>query len=212
MGSPSSEKDRNDDETQHKVALTQGFWMGETEVTQEMWESVMGENPSKFKGRKLPVENVSWNDCQQYINKLNKDTPEGYKFALPTEAQWEYAARAGSTTAYCFGDAENKLGDYAWYDANSDRQALEVGTKQPNVWGLYDMHGNVWERCSDWYGDYNGDATDPTGASSGGYRVFRGGGWYCFAECCRSAVRSSCTPDFRHFYLGLRLSLVPQGR
>jgi formylglycine-generating enzyme required for sulfatase activity len=212
MGSPKDEKYHEDNESQHKVQLTKGFYLGETTITQEQWGEVMGENPSNFKGRKLPVENVSWNDCQQYINKLNKDAPERYKFALPTEAQWEYAARAGSTTAYCFGDAENKLGDYAWYSGNSGGETHEVGTKKPNVWGLYDMHGNVWEWCSDWYGDYNGDATDPTGASSGSYRVYRGGGWCDLAVDCRSAYRCGNTPDYRIFILGVRVSLVPRGR
>jgi formylglycine-generating enzyme required for sulfatase activity len=231
MGSPKDEKNRNDNESQHKVQLTKGFYLGETEITQEQWGEVMGENPSEFKGRKLPVENVSWNDCQQYINKLNKDAPEGYKFALPTEAQWEYAARAGSTTAYCFGDAENKLGDYAWYFDNSGDKMHEVGTKKPIVWGIYDMHGNVWEWCQDWYDEYYGNerknlydenlskeqivvktAVDPLDASSGSFRVNRGGSWGYAAEHCRSAYRDCSSPNIRSDDLGVRISLVPQGR
>jgi formylglycine-generating enzyme required for sulfatase activity len=156
--------------------------MAETETTQEQWQSVMGDNPSRFKGTKNPVEQISWVDCQKFIEKINLLAaglaPQGYRFALPTEAQWEYACRAGSTTAYCFGDAENQLGDYAWYDANSDSTTHPVGTKKANVWGIYDMHGNVWEWCSDWYGDYNGDTTDLLGASSGSLRVLRGGSWH----------------------------------
>ncbi|MDR0522107.1 MAG: formylglycine-generating enzyme family protein [Planctomycetaceae bacterium] len=236
MGSPKNEKNRRDDEPQHEVQLTKGFWLGETEVTQEQWEKITGKNPSHFKGRTLPVESVSWNDCQKYIEQLNNNAPEGYKFALPTEAQWEYACRAGSKTAYCFGDDDKQLGDYALYGVNSDKKTHEVGTKKANAWGLHDMHGNVWEWCSDWHDEYYGNkalrnhaiptkneygedvstkqevhtAIDPTGASSGDDRVIRGGGWDILAGYCRSACRhNDCyTPEGSHF-LGLRVCLVP---
>ncbi|MDR3181588.1 MAG: formylglycine-generating enzyme family protein, partial [Planctomycetaceae bacterium] len=156
MGSPLSEAERENNEQLHPVTLSQGFWMGETEITQEQWESVMGENPSRFKGAKLPVEQVSWDACREFVKKLNAlgIAPKGYKFVLPTESQWEYACRAGSTTAYCFGDSADSLGAYCWHSGNSGRKTHEVGTKKANAWNLYDMHGNVYEWCNDWYGDY----------------------------------------------------------
>ena len=216
-GSPESEPGRSSDETQHEVRLTQGFWMLETQVTQEMWESVTGENPSYFKdSKKLPVEQVSWNDCQEYIKKLNamNSAPKGYKFSLPTEAQWEYACRAGTKTALNHGknltDEEYNcpnLYEVGWYDwQNKETKTHEVGGKKPNAWNLYDMHGNVWEWCSDWYGDYR--VMDPVGPSTGSDRVLRGGGWSNFAEGCRSASRYYYGPSYRSYDVGLRLSLV----
>ena len=160
-------------DNQHRVGLSRGFWLLETEVTQAMWMSVTGDNPSDFKGAKLPVETVSWNDCQEYIKKLNdmKVAPAGFKFSLPTEAQWEYACLAGTTTAYHFGDSLTQQ------QANfSGNQTKDVGSYPANAWGLKDMHGNVWEWVQDVYGDYpSGAVTDPTGASSGSNRVLRGG-------------------------------------
>ncbi|MCL2742328.1 MAG: formylglycine-generating enzyme family protein [Planctomycetaceae bacterium] len=208
MGSPQNEADRRDTENQHRVTLSSGFWMLETEVTQGMWASVMGNNPSYFKGIKLPVEQVSWDDCQEYIKKLNGlgIAPKGFKFSLPTEAQWEYACRAGTTGAY---GGTGKLDDMGWYSDNSGGTTHVVGTKRANAWGLFDMHGNVWEWCSDLYGDYpNGAVTDPVGANTGSFRVFRGGSWFCSAEYCRSAVRGYDTPGNRYHRLGFRLSLV----
>jgi serine/threonine protein kinase/DNA-directed RNA polymerase subunit RPC12/RpoP len=195
-----------------KVTLSKGFCMGETEVTQQQWQSVMGNNPSGFKGDDLPVERVSWEDCQAFITKLNSlangACPVGYKFSLPTEAQWEYACRAGSTSAYCFGNDEKQLGDYAWYDGNSGYKTHPVGTKKANAWGLHDMHGNVREWCEDWFGDYPQNAVvDPTGAA---YRVCRGGGWFSYAGYCRSAYRFNHEPEDRYDCQGLRLSLVPE--
>jgi hypothetical protein len=179
--------------------LTNDFWMAETETTQAQWKAVMGNNPSAFKGDKLPVERVSWDDCQEFVKKLNaaavREIPSGFKFSLPTEKQWEYACRAGSTTNYYFGDDEKQLGDYAWYGGNSEKKTHEVGTKVPNAWGLYDMHGNVWE----W--------TDS--ASSGHYRVYRGGSWHYGAGDCRSASPSYDLPEGSNPDLGLRLALVP---
>ncbi|MDR3110176.1 MAG: formylglycine-generating enzyme family protein [Planctomycetaceae bacterium] len=223
MGSPPSEQDRDDDETQHQVTLTQGFWMGETAVTQSMWKSVMGNNPSDFKRDKLPVEQVSWNDCREFIVKLNRlgVAPQGFKFALPTEAQWEYACRAGTATPFSFGsvlngDKANCNGNYP-YGTTTKRKNLgkttEAGLYPANAWGLYDMHGNVCEWCSDWYGDYPaGNVTDPMGVTDGSIRVSRGGGWYSSANGCRSAYRGICVPLFRHFSLGLRVSLVSESK
>ncbi|MDR3182787.1 MAG: SUMF1/EgtB/PvdO family nonheme iron enzyme [Planctomycetaceae bacterium] len=216
MGSPAEETGRHGNETPHQIMLTQGFWMGETEVTQEQWESIMGDNPSKFKGAKLPVECVSWDDCQDFVKKLNAlgTAPKGYTFALPTEAQWEYACRAGSTTAYCFGDDVYLLDAYCWDSDNSDEKTHKVGIKKANVWGLYDMHGNVWEWCSDWYGQYPRPTAsaskriDPVGASFGTIRVSRGGSWYYELEHCRSAFRYYCTPDFDNADWGVRVALV----
>ena len=214
MGSPASEADRDNDETQHQITLTRGFWMLETQVTQAMWESVMGNNPSHFKGAKLPVESVSWDACQEFITKLNAllagtpGTPAGYKFSLPTEAQWEYACRAGTTTAYHFGDTLTQQ------QANFDGlETKAVGTYPANAWGLHDMHGNVWEWCLDWLDDYpSGAITDPTGADRGSSRVFRGGSWRNFARHCRSALRSDFVPTSGFSHIGLRLSLVFESR
>jgi formylglycine-generating enzyme required for sulfatase activity len=199
--------------TPHKVTLTRGFWLGETQVTQEFWQAVMGKNPSYFKGAKLPVDRISWNSCQEFIAKLNglNAAPADFTFSLPSEAQWEYACRAGSKTAYCFGDDEKQLNDYGWYYGNSGIKTHPVGQKKANGWGLHDMHGNVWEWCLDWYGTYpNDDVTDPSGVSSGIFRVLRGGCWYRNAGYCRSASRYNYTPESSINFLGLRIALVPQ--
>ena len=214
MGSPDSEKDAHADERpQHRVRITKPFYMGKYLVTQEQWEALMGNNPSHFKGPKNPVEEVSWDDCQQFLDKLNKrqGNPAG-KFVLPTEAQWEYACRAGSKTRYCFGDDASKLDEYAWYEKNSDDKTHPVGEKKPNAWGLYDMHGNVWEWCQDWYDDgyYAKSPTDdPTGPATGSDRVVRGGSWRTRRGDCRSADRFGDRPGLRYDDLGFRVSLVP---
>ncbi|MBE6426739.1 MAG: hypothetical protein E7029_12310, partial [Planctomycetaceae bacterium] len=198
MGSPSSEPRREDDETQHRVTLTRGFWMLETEVTQAMWKSVMGTDPSHVKGSQNPVECVSWDDCQEFCGKLSSKLE--LTVSLPTEAQWEYACRAGTTGAYA-GD----LDEMGWYWDNSGSKTHPVGEKKPNAWGLYDMHGNVWEWCQDWYGSYSTSPTsDPTGPSSGSFRVGRGGGWGSLAQFCRSALRYGSAPDSRYGSLGFR--------
>jgi len=190
------------DETPHRVTLTKGFWMAKTEVTQKQWKSVMGNNPSRFKGDDLPVENVSWNDCQEFCQKTG--------LRLPTEAEWEYACRAGSTGEYA---GTGNLDEMGWYEDNSDYETHPVGTKKPNAWGLCDMHGNVFEWCADWKGDYpNGAVTDPEGASSGWSRVRRGGGWHDDAGICRSAFRGiNFNPSYPNFVLGFRPARVPSG-
>ncbi|MEW6267496.1 MAG: SUMF1/EgtB/PvdO family nonheme iron enzyme [Thermodesulfobacteriota bacterium] len=207
MGSPSSESGRDDDETQHQVTISRPFYMQTTEVTQGQWRSVMGSNPSHFKncGDDCPVESVSWNDAQEFIGRLNAKEG-GNKYRLPSEAEWEYAARAGSRTAYSFGESQSELGQYAWYDGNSGGQTHPVGRKRPNAWGFYDMHGNVWEWCQDWYGVYpSGAVTDPQGPSSGSDRVHRGGSWLSYAQYCRSAFRAGLVPGDRFNLLGFRL-------
>jgi len=216
MGSPSNEPGRYSDETQHQVTLTQPFYMQTTEVTQAQWETLMGSNPSYFSGcPTCPVEQVSWNDVQGFITKLNA-RGEG-TYSLPTEAQWEYAARAGSTTAFYNGGItvtdcgyDPNLNAIGWYCYNAGSKTHSVGQKAPNSWGLYDMSGNVYEWCSDWYGSYPTTAvTDPTGPSSDSYRVIRGGSWYFNARSCRSAFRHSSSPDFRIIYIGFRLLRFP---
>jgi formylglycine-generating enzyme required for sulfatase activity len=211
MGSPSNEKDRDVDEKQHEVTLTKGFYMGVTEVTQGQWIEIMRNNPSYFKfcGDDCPVEFVSWNEVQEFIKQLNKK--EGAdKYRLPTEAEWEYACRAGSTSRFSFGDSDSRLGEYAWFKSNSDHTPHPVGKKNPNDWGLYDMHGNVGEWCEDWYGDYpSGSMTDPEGPSSGSFRVYRGGSWRSDASICRSARHDSRAQSSKDIVLGFRLVRNP---
>ena len=206
MGATSEQgSDAYDDEKPaHQVTLS-SFSIGRYEVTQEEWEAVMGSNPSNFKGKKLPVEQVSWDDCQTFIRKLNQMT--GKQFRLPTEAEWEYAARGGSKSCgYKYAGGDN-LGSVAWYTDNSGNKTHEVGKKQPNELGLYDLSGNVWEWCQDWYGKYGSSSqTNPKGLSSGSHRVLRGGRWNGNAGGCRVSIRLSGTPDDRYNYLGLRLA------
>lgn len=203
---PEQGDDADDDEKPaHEVTLD-SYYIGKTEVTQALWEAVMGNNPSRFKGLNHPVEKVSWNDCQAFISKLNQMT--GKTFRLPTEAQWEYAARGGRQSQGYKYAGSNNLDEVAWYHDNSNRQTHDVGTKRPNELGLYDMSGNVWEWCSDWYGSYSSTPqTNPTGSSSGAYRVLRGGGWYYFAWYSRVSCRDINYPDYRFNEFGLRLSL-----
>jgi formylglycine-generating enzyme required for sulfatase activity len=209
MGSSEGEKDRRKDETQHEVTLTQGFYLGKYEVTQEQWEKVMGENPSYHKGAALPVEKVSWDDAMQFCQKLTVmektagRLPEGWVFTLPTEAQWEFACRAGTTTAYFFGDVITPK--QANYERNVGK-TTPVGTYPANAWGFHDMHGNVIEWCRDWYGDYpDGSVSDPQGPSDGSKRVYRGGVWSNGSRGMRSADRGGFTPDTGAS--GFRLSL-----
>ena len=204
MESPSGEDGRASDESPvHKVKIPDSFYMGKYEVTQKQWREVMGDNPSYFKGDDLPVEKVSWNDAQDFIKKLNQKEGEN-EYRLPSEAEWEYAARAGTTTQYSFGDDVSKLNEYAWYRDNSGSKTHPVGQKKPNFWGLYDMHGNVWEWVQDKrHGDYDGAPTDGSAWESGrsSYRVFRGGSWSSTTHDCRSASRS----DFLGDDFGFRL-------
>ena len=207
MGATSEMKNPNSNEKPvHQVTLTNDYYMGKYEVTQALWQAVMGSNPSEYKGDNLPVETVSWNDCQKFISKLNSLT--GRMFRLPTEAEWEYAARGGKESrGYQYSGSSN-ISDVAWYDENSGSKTHPVGTKQANELGIYDMTGNVWEWCSDWYSSYSSSSqTNPTGSDSGSARVSRGGGWNCNASYCRLSVRFYYTPDFRLDILGLRLAL-----
>ncbi len=189
----------------HSVTLSD-YYIGETEVTQELWKAVMGKNPSYFKGNDLPVERVSYKDVQKFITKLNQKT--GKTFRLPTEAEWEYAARGGKKSKGYKYSGSNNINDVAWYYDNSNSKTHSVKTKQPNELGIYDMSGNVWEWCSDWYGSYSSySQTNPQGPSSGSYRVFRGGSWINFAWYCRVADRYYNYPSSRHDGLGFRLAL-----
>ena len=195
----------NDEKPVRSVTLSD-YYIGETEVTQELWEAVMGSNPSYYSGSQKPVENVSWNDCQEFITKLNNLT--GKNFRLPTEAEWEYAARGGNKSQGYKYSGSNTIGDVSWYADNSSSTTHDVKTKQANELGIYDMSGNVWEWCHDWYGSYSsGSQTNPIGPSSGSYRVNRGGSWYYGAESCRVSNRSSYYPDNRDSNCGLRLVL-----
>jgi formylglycine-generating enzyme required for sulfatase activity/tetratricopeptide (TPR) repeat protein len=212
MGSPEDEEGRDSDEgPRHRVRIGQPFYMGKYEVTQDQWQAVMGENPSYFKdcGGDCPVERVPWEDCQSFCRKLSSRV--GKEIRLPSESEWEYACRAGTTTRYSFGDSDSALGSYAWYDKNSGFKTHRVGGKQANGWGLYDMHGNVWEWCEDWYHDnYDGAPTDGRAWTSGGKqggRVLRGGSWYGLARwLLRSANRFWNSPDYRDLICGFRVA------
>jgi formylglycine-generating enzyme required for sulfatase activity len=196
----------------HRVTISQPFYLGIHPVTQAQWEAVMGSNSSRFEGKPdHPVEHVSWDEVQQFLRRLN-ERQDGNIYRLPSEAQWEHACRAGSTVAYCFGDEEGQLGEYAWYGDNSGNSTHPVGQKKPNAWGLYDMHGNVWEWVQDWYGPYTADpVTDPSGPTTGANRVIRGGSWSYPAWCARSADRGGVHPGLRGDGLGFRCLSSPGG-
>jgi formylglycine-generating enzyme required for sulfatase activity len=207
MGSPAYTSSYDSEGPVHHVKIASSFYMGKYEVTQKQWREVMGTSPSYFTGDDLPVEQVSWNDVQQFIQKLNEKEGAN-KYRLPSEAEWEYAAHAGATTKYFFGDDESKLGEYAWYSFNSGRKTHDVGQKKPNPWGLNDMYGNIWEWVQDnWHADYNGAPTDGSSWESvgGSFRVGRGCSWGTDAWGCRSAFRYDNDPDYRGFSLGFRL-------
>ena len=207
MGATTEMKDPWDDEKPtHQVTLTNDYYIGKYEVTQALWQAVMGNNPSNFKGDNLPVEEVSWNDCQKFISKLNSIT--GKTFRLPTEAEWEYAARGGKKSRGYQYSGSNNLSDVAWYTDNSGSKTHTVGSKQANELGIYDMSGNVYEWCQDWKGSYSSSSqVNPTGDNSGSYRVGRGGSWGNTARNCRSSCRNDSTPGSRINDLGLRMVL-----
>ncbi|MGH8550412.1 MAG: formylglycine-generating enzyme family protein [Methylococcales bacterium] len=215
MGSPETEPERNaESELQHEVTLTRGFWLAESACTQILWQAVMGENRSRFQGPDRPVENVSWEDVQAFIKKMNADLP-GLQLRLPTEAEWEYACRAGSTAPFWFGgnitpEQVNYDGNYPYASRKKGKyrnETVAVKSLPCNGWGLYEMHGNVWEWCQDWYTAYPLEAVvDPTGPSEGGARVLRGGSWLDFAGWSRSACRSWDLPGFRFDSTGFRLA------
>ena len=196
----------------HSVTLSD-YSIGKYEVTQELWQAVMGNNPSSSKGSRKPVESVSWDDCQSFISKLNSLLSSqlgGRRFALPTEAQWEYAARGGKKSQRYKYAGSNSISSVAWYADNSGNSTHEVGSKSPNELGLYDMSGNVWEWCQDWYSSYSSSSqSNPTGPSSGSYRVRRGGCWYNDAGYCRVSFRGGSTLSFRSSHLGFRVVLLP---
>jgi formylglycine-generating enzyme required for sulfatase activity len=200
----------SDEKPVHKVRISKGFYMGVYEVTQAQWQAVMGTNPSNFKGDNLPVETVSWNDATEFCKKLSQK--EGRTYRLPTEAEWEYACRADSNTRFCFGDNDSGLDDYAWYGyEKSGKQTHPVGQKKPNAFGLYDMHGNVWEWCQDWYDeDYysRSPEVDPQGHDTGSARVLRGGSWGISPGACRSVDRSWFTPVNRGYSIGSRIIVL----
>jgi sulfatase modifying factor 1 len=214
MGSPTSEDGRYSNETQHQVTLTNGFWLGKHEVTQAQWELVMDSDPSSFKGANRPVEAVSWTEVTAFCNKLTEAErtagrlPAGMTYQLPTEAQWEYACRAGTQTAFSFGDG---LTSGQANIRGGPGETTDVGKYPANPWGFHDMHGNVWEWCADWYGDYPaGAVSDPVGPAVGSIRVLRGGSWYYSALDARSARRRWYEPAYSGFnLLGFRLSLRP---
>jgi formylglycine-generating enzyme required for sulfatase activity len=223
MGSPEGELGRYDDESpRHRVRLTRDFFMQTTPVTQSQWEAVTRENPSHFKkaGPHAPVEKVSWEDVQKFIETLNSKT-DAYRFRLPTEAEWEYACRAGTETAFYNGPItepsghDSNLDKVGWYTKNSGGKTHSVGQKEPNAWGLYDMHGNVYEWCSDWFDSKyyaKSPADDPQGPESGAGQVVRGGAWSSDARFCRAAYRNVVTPEYRNSRHGFRLLAERQVR
>jgi len=213
MGSPEIEKGHTEDEVQHEVTISQPFYMGKFQVTQGQWQAVMGSNPSDLRVSDFPVTKVSWDDCQEFCKKLSAKA--GKTVRLPTEAEWEYACRAGSATRFCSGDSDIDLNAFAWcYNSVlglTIGQEAPVGQKRPNAWWLHDMHGNVCEWCHDWYDNSyyeNSPRTNPRGPDTGSERVLRGGSWNYMSEYCRSANRNSSTPCGRSIHYGFRCVLV----
>ncbi|NQT88113.1 formylglycine-generating enzyme family protein, partial [bacterium] len=197
---------------QHRVRISKPFWLGKVEATQEQWQTIMGANPSKHVSSQNPVEQVSWDDCQDFLGRLGEKTGQG-GFCLPTEAQWEYACRVGTVTRYHFGDEKEQLSDYGWWVGNSAKQAHPVGTRKPNPWGLHDLHGGVFEWCQDGYGDYvAGDQVDPTGVPGAPNRPLRGGSWGRPAYHCSSPYRNNTLPGRKYDHVGLRVCLPIQVR
>ena len=206
MGSSETEEDHKSNEgAQRQVTISKPFYMGVTEVTQTQYDAVTGKNPSNFQEPDNPVEQVSWDECVAFCTALSKMT--GRPVRLPTEAEWEYACRAGTKTRYSFGNDSKNLGAHAWYKSNSDSKTHPAGQKEPNAWGLYDMHGNVWEWCSDWYTDvYVGPGThDPKGPAAGSHRVLRGASWQLVPADCRAASRHKALPANSYKSTGFRV-------
>jgi formylglycine-generating enzyme required for sulfatase activity len=217
MGSHPNAPIRDEDEKYHQVSLTEGFYMQATEVTQAQWKAVMGDESVIFPfrpffkkcGGDCPMENISWNDTQEFIRKLNQKE-KTHKYRLPTEAEWEYACNARNNESYCYGNDKNKLKEYSWYKNNSGKKTHPVGQKKPNDWGLYDMHGNLWEWCRDWKGEYpSGSVINPTGSSKGLLRVCRGGSWRNYAGGVRSAYRDYVSPYRGDNFIGFRMVRMP---
>lgn len=213
MGADKNFEEAFEDELpRHKVTITKSFYIGEYEVTQEQWVAVMGNNPSRFKDRKRPVEQVTWDEANEFMKRLNEmEKTNGYR--LPTEAEWEYVARAGSNTAYFFGDDGDELSQYAWFSENSKEKSHPVAKLNKNAWGVYDIHGNVWEWCQDRYDEkyYSiSPLKDPQGSSTGSHRIARGGSWMSDARHCRSAVRYHDSPGDRDPDVGFRLVWQPE--
>ena len=221
MGSPKDKKDHHEDEAQVRVTLTQPFGLGKTEVTQGQFKKVMGTEPWNGQpfvqaDKDCPATYVSWGDAKEFCEKLTELERESGKlkaneeYRLPTEAEWEYACRAGTETAFSFGDDESQMGEHAWFDGNArnagEKYAHKVGMKKPNPWGLYDMHGNVFEWCSDWYGEEPSGGTDPVSPNGGSKRVLRGGSWKADPGYCRSAFRLNLVPSIRNDNLGFRVA------
>jgi len=198
----------------HRVTLSESFYLGAFEVTQQQYSQVMNQElsdgDSRTKGPQNPVENVSWEEASEFCRRLSELKPEkalGRVYRLPTEAEWEHACRAGTVTKFSFGDDRAKLSEYGWFADNADSMTHPVGRKKPNAWGLYDMHGNVWEWCSDWYGSYQSEATvDPRGPELGSLRVDRGGGWAYDDWYCESAIRGWLVPTLKSNFVGFRVA------
>jgi formylglycine-generating enzyme required for sulfatase activity len=227
MGSPKNEKGHDDDENQVHVTLTKGFWLGQHEVTEAEWQRVMQTTPWSGQrcvkeGDNFPATCVSWEEATKFCEKFTEQErnagrlPAAWQYSLPTEAQWEYACRAGTRSSYSFGGNESDLRDYGWFNKNAydggEKYAHEVGHKKPNLWGLYDMHGNVWEWCRDAYSKKLPGGTDPQGPSEGSLRVIRGGSWVMIPELCRAAYRFRLSPDYRYDSLGFRIAAVRSGK
>jgi formylglycine-generating enzyme required for sulfatase activity len=215
MGSPPEELGRRLREIQHNVTISRSYWLGTHQVTQAAYQQVIGANPSVFKGGKRPVENLTWHQAVDFcarLSKLPEEKAAGRAYRLPTEAEWEYACRAGSSDAFGFGHDGSRLGEYGWFSDNSDDGTHPVGTKRPNTWGFHDLHGNVFEWCQDLYVDYaSATASAPGRLCGSSYRVARGGCWVVPAEFCRSAYRHASTQAYRCSFIGFRIALTWSG-
>ncbi len=209
MGAAADGASADEHASQRPVTISKPFWLGRSEVTQAQWRAVMGTSPSRFVGdERRPVEMVSWDEAEEFCRRLSEKS--GVRFRLPSEAEWEYACRAGTITRFSFDGGRDELWEHAWFHDNSEGSTQPVATRLPNAWGLHDMHGNVWEWCSDWYGEAGSDpATDPTGPREGTERLLRGGSWGSYADACRAGYRNSLAPEARSEYVGFRIACAP---